>query len=457
MHMSPRRILILSLALVLVVPGLLLATRAWAQAPDAGTELETTLRLHNLDLRRTATCTLIFANDQGIVVQPVQEVEIAPRQTLNVKLENQAANPDAFLAGTVDCNRRVTSVLFYGRAAEQIYTGYAGMDAGQVSSEWHILHAFTGLGTPALATRIVIQNGTVDPVPVTLQFLSADDRRLIHALDLPPLLPLSAQEVDLAQIPELATETTLRVRVQASQPVALLVFQDEAGAVDLPPRYTYVPSSHQATRFYIPAQLVNFEGMSTTLLVLSHATEPATVTLQYPQFQDWTMEVQPGAVTALPLPDFMPKANYLTPVVLSSSHPLSVLIQTAHTEGSIAALSATTTVGHKISAPLVLKQTLGFSSVVICQNTSDQPTEIIFEYVGEFARVKYVPPYQHFVLRLANETLLPATFNGAMIMRSDQLIKCFVLQIRDDQDDRNEPTPASQRSLLIYEGLGFGP
>ncbi len=455
--MFPRRFLILSLAFLLAVPSLLLATHAWAQTPNATIDLETTLRLHNLDLRRTATCTLIFTDDQGIVVQPVQEVEIAPRQTLSVKLGTQSVIPDDSLAGTVDCNRRVTSVLFYGNSSDQIYTGYAGMDDGQVSEEWHILQAFTGFGTPDLATRIVIQNGTVDPVPVTLQFLSADSRNLVHTLELPPLIPLSAQEIDLAQISELAAESELRVQVQADQPVALLVFQDEEGTTELSPRYTYVPSHRRATRFYIPAQLVNFQDMSTDILVLSHAAEPTTVTLEYPQFQNWTTEIQPGVVTTLPLPDFMPNANYLTPVVLSSPYPLSVLIQVSHTGGSVAALAATTTAGRKISAPLVLKHMQGFSSVVVCQNTSSQPTEIIFEYVNEFARVKYVPSRQHFVLRLANEDLLPDVFNGSMIMRADQPIKCFVLQVRDDLASRNESTPAAQRSLLIYEGLAFGP
>ncbi len=455
-HILSPRLLFLSLVVLLAIPGWLTA-RAWAQAPDTFPELETTLRLHNLDLRRTATCILIFTDEKGNAMQPLQEVTIAPRQTLSVKLGTQTELPDAALAGTVDCNRRVTTVLFYGSAAEQIYTGYMGMDTSQLASEWHVLQAFTGRGNPALATRIVIQNGTMDPVPATLQFFTADSYEPVHTLELLPLIPLSAQEVNLAQIPELAAESALRVQVQADQPVALLVFQDEAGTTGQPPRYTYVPSFHQATRFYIPAQMVNFEGIATEILVLSHAPEPVTVTLTYPRFQAWTTEIPPGDVTTLPLPDFMPEANYLTPVVLDSTQPVSVLIRMSHTEGSVAALPATTTMGHKISAPLVLKHAQGFSSVVVCQNTSDQPTEIIFEYVSEFARVKYVSPRQHFVLRLAHEELLPDTFNGAMIMRSDQLIKCFVLQLRDDGDTPHGITPAAQRSLLIYEGLAFEP
>ncbi len=448
------RLLLLILTLTGVVLAQVRAPRVWAQTPPARTELETTLRLHNLNLQRTATCTLLFTDDRGSVVSPVREVSIAPRQTLNIDLSRQDATVAAGeLAGTVDCNRHVTSVLFYGHTAEQIYTGYIGMDDSRVSQEWHVLEAFTGHGDSGLATRIMIQNGTTDPVPATVQFLATDRRHLIHELELPPLTPLSAQEVNLAQIPALAAETGLRVRVQALQPVALLVFQDEAGAPDVPPRYTYVPSADQATHFYIPAQLVDFEGMSTDILVLSHTTEATTVTLNYPRFQTWSTEVQPGIVTPITLPDFMPKANYLTPVVLSSTHPVSVLIRTAHTQGSVAALAGTPHVGHKISAPLVLKQVEGFSSVVACQNTSDLPTEIVFEYVGEFARVKYVPAYRHFVLRVADEDLLPDTFNGAMIMRSDQPIKCFVLQVRDGQ----EQTAAAHRSLLIYEGVAFGP
>ena len=155
----------------------------------------------------------------------------------------------------------------------------------------------------------------------------------------------------------------------------------------------------------------------------------------------------------------MPKGSYVASVVITASHPIAMQAHTRHANGSIAVLTATEQAGTKVSAPLILRRRDGFSSMVTCQNVGDRATEVIFEHVGRFARIKYVEPGHSITRHMAQENLLPNNYDGTMVIRAEQPIKCVVTQLRDPSADEAAGTPAALseaaeiRSLLVYEGL----
>lgn len=455
--MAWRLLQVLGLAAVLaILPGL---TALQAQNTADVPATKAVLRLHNLDLQRTAFCHLAFLDDRGLAAAPIHEVEVLPRQTLSVDLAELPGMDRGEFSGVVDCTRRVTSVFFYGNDAEQIYAGYTGLEVGDAAAEWHILQAFTGHGGSGLASSLILQNSMRAPLPITVRFMETTGTDPVHEMALEPLPPLASRALDLADIPELQAWDQVRVEVTAAHPLVPLVFHHTASSApqgfrSTLPRAAYVPAAQPARQFFIPARLIDFQGFSTEVLVLNPGPVAAEVEVEYPQFGPWVMDVLPGVVTPLPLPSFLPDAGYIATMQISSSQPVYILTQTAHVQGSMAALAATPAQGRKLSAPLVLRQAGGFSSVVICQNTGEVPTEIILEYVNHFARVKFVLPHHNLVVRVADEELLPSEFNGAMIMRSEQPIKCVVMQIRDDMPSRQDSdgnTRPLHHSLLIYE------
>ena len=204
---------------------------------------------------------------------------------------------------------------------------------------------------------------------------------------------------------------------------------------------------------------MDFRGFDTEVLLLNPGAQVARVTVTYPRFGERQTEIDPGELRALRRPSFLPSTDFIAPMVIASSEPIYALTQTRRAEGHYATLAATTAAGTRINAPLVLKRAGGFSSVVVCQNVSEEATEIIFEYVGLFARIKWVRPHRNEIINLSEEQLLPDGFDGAMLMRSEQPIKCAVFQMRDawlSAAPANSGTaPPPSPALLVYEGLAI--
>ena len=465
---APTRVAVRAVGLGVLLWGLGTGmTAASVRAQEAARQEATFLRLHNLDVQRISSCQLVFLDEEGLAVRAVHTVEILPQQietvdltTLSLPLPRQGGE----FSGLVDCTRRTSAVLFYGDAQDQIHTGYAGLHPADAAREWQILQAFTGQANQDGTSRIVLQNGVRETNTVEAQFIAGGSRDLVHALTVAELPGLASYSLDLAQIPELERHAEVRVRLVATHPLVALVFHtaaEAAGGSDPPsgPQTVYVPSPRAETRLFVPGRLVDFRGFNTEVLLLNPGTQVARVTVAYPRFGERQTEIDPGELRSLSRPSFLPPTDFIVPMVIASSEPIYALTQTRRAGGRYATLAATTAAGTRINAPLVLKRAGGFSSVVVCQNVGAESTEIIFEYVGHFARIKWVRPHRNEIVNLSEEPLLPDGFDGAMLMRSEQPIKCAVFQMRDallsdaptSSDAARPPSPA----LLVYEGLAI--
>ena len=422
------------------------------------------LRIHNPDPAQVVACELTLIDGVGAEAGQSLAVRLRPRVTEIVDLNDLPGLATGAYAGYLDCSHAVSTVLIYGEPGDRIYTAYAGTDEQQTSREWQVLEVHTGSGNSEFASSIIVQNAGAEPNDLTIRFLSRRDGSLIHAINLPGLPAWSTAEADLADFPALAEHETVRAEVASSGPSAVLVFHhdigdDNAGSAFRFPRAAFVPSHATATRFAYPAMLVNYQELNTTFEVLGVGSEPVRLSVEYPGFGTQEWELTPGRVTTIGRPAFMPKGSYIASVVITASHPIAMQAHTRHANGSIAVLTATEQAGTKVSAPLILRRRDGFSSMVTCQNLGDQATEVIFEHVGRFARIKYAEPGHSITRHMAQENLLPNNYDGTMVIRAEQPIKCVVAQLRDPPaDEAPGAAPALSeaaevRSLLVYEGL----
>ncbi len=465
---APARWAVRAVGLGALLWGLGMGMTASAVRAQADARQEATfLRLHNLDVQRISACDLVFLDEEGLAVRAAHTVEILPQQiatvdltTLSLPLPKQGGE----FSGLVDCTRRTSAVLFYGDAPNQIHTGYAGLNPADAAREWQILQAFTGQANQAWTSRIVLQNSVRETNTVEAQFIEGGTRDLVHALTVAELPGLASYALDLAQIPELKRYAEVRVRLVATHPLVALVFHTaaEPDSVSVPlsgPQTVYVPAPRAETRLFVPGRLLDFRGFDTEVLLLNPGAQVARVTVTYPRFGERQTEIDPGELRALRRPSFLPSTDFIAPMVIASSEPIYALTQTRQAEGPYATLAATTAAGTRINAPLVLKRAGGFSSVVVCQNVSEEATEIIFEYVGLFARIKWVRPHRNEIINLSEEQLLPDGFDGAMLMRSEQPIKCAVFQMRDAllsaAPANSGAAPPPSPALLVYEGLAI--
>ncbi|MCY3659675.1 MAG: hypothetical protein OXG36_11750 [Caldilineaceae bacterium] len=422
------------------------------------------LRIHNPDPAQVVACELTLIDGAGTEAGQSLAVRLRPRVTEIVDLNDLSDLATGAYAGYLDCSHAVSTVLIYGEPGDRIYTAYAGTDEQQTSREWQVLEAYTGFGNSEFATSIIVQNAGAEPNDLTIRFLSRRDGSLIHTISLSGLPAWSTTEADLVDFPALAEHETVRAEVASSGPSAVLVFHHDVGDDDNDsafrfPRAAFVPSHATATRFAYPAMLVNYQDLNTTFQVLGMGSEPVRLSVAYPGFGTQEWELTPGRVTTIGRPGFMPKGSYVASVVITASHPIAMQAHTRHANGSIAVLTATEQAGTKVSAPLILRRRDGFSSMVTCQNLGDQATEVIFEHVGRFARIKYAEPGHSITRHMAQENLLPNNYDGTMVIRAEQPIKCVVAQLRNPPTDEDAGTvpvlseAAEVRSLLVYEGL----
>ncbi len=422
------------------------------------------LRIHNPDPAQVVACELTLIDGAGTEAGQSLTVRLRPRVTEIVDLNDLSDLATGAYAGYLDCSHAVSTVLIYGEPGDRIYTAYAGTDEQQTSREWQVLEAYTGFGNSEFATSIIVQNAGAEPNDLTIRFLSRRDGSLIHTISLSGLPAWSTTEADLVDFPALAEHETVRAEVASSGPSAVLVFHHDVGDDDNDsafrfPRAAFVPSHATATRFAYPAMLVNYQDLNTTFQVLGMGSEPVRLSVAYPGFGTQEWELTPGRVTTIGRPGFMPKGSYVASVVITASHPIAMQAHTRHANGSIAVLTATEQAGTKVSAPLILRRRDGFSSMVTCQNLGDQATEVIFEHVGRFARIKYAEPSHSITRHMAQENLLPNNYDGTMVIRAEQPIKCVVAQLRNPPTDEDAGTvpvlseAAEVRSLLVYEGL----
>ena len=459
---------LLVLCLVAAATVLSLPSRPGLAQTDSGVPANdlayvSRLRVHNPDPAAVVTCELTLIDGSGAEAGQSRAVRLRPRVTEIVDLNDFPGLETGAYAGYLDCSHAVSTVLIYGEPGDRIYTAYAGTDARQTSRAWQVLEAHTGSGDSEFASSIIVQNADADPNNLTVRFLSRRDGSLIHTLSLAGIPAWSTTQVDLAAFPALAEHETVRVEVESSVPSAVLVFHHDVDADNSSafrfPRAAFVPSHATATRFTYPAMLVNYQELNTTFQVLGLGSEPVRLSVEYPGFGTQEWELTPGRVTTIGRPAFMPKGSYVASVVITASHPISMQAHTRHANGSIAVLTATEQAGTKVSAPLILRRRDGFSSMVTCQNVGDQATEVIFEHVGRFARIKYVEPGHSITRQMVQENLLPNNYDGTMVIRAEQPIKCVVAQLRDPPaDEAAGAAPvlseaAEVRSLLVYEGL----
>ena len=419
-----------------------------------------TLRLHNLHLHRTASCELTLRSSLGQEEDFLHWVDVPPRQVVDVDLVALTATQGGEFSGIVDCSRPVASILFYGDRTAHMYGGYTGLAPPDISNEWHILEAHTGF--TEVLSRIVVQNSSPEANRVHLEFLDMERGELIHAMTLEEMEGYTARSVELSQIPSLQLLPAVQVRLTADHPIVPLVFNinaNTAAAWHPEAAYTsalgvYVPSGRPHTKFYWPSRLVEFHGLVTDLQVLNPGPVPAQVAVQYPPFGMMESEVLPGAVAWMPIPDFVPE-GFVAPLVIESNVPIHVTTQTRYGTRRFAVQTGTSAQGRKLSAPLILKKAEGFSSLVSCQNTGQEPSEVIFEYVNEFARVKVIKPGRNTLVDVGRENLLPDGFSGAMIVRSDEPLKCMVLNLRATllEDMPYRAAPVDQQAMLMYEAL----
>ena len=449
----------LILCLVLLALALVPAQAVQAQSTETPQRFAT-LRLHNLHLQRTAICELTLRSAPNQGADYLHSVDVLPRQVVDVDLVALTAAQGGEFSGIVDCSRPVTSILFYGDRTTQMYGGYTGLAAPDIPNQWHILQAFTG--TTEQLSRIVVQNSSATVNHVRLEFLDREQGDLIFEMTLADMEAYSADSLELSQIPSLQLLPDVQVRLTADYPIVPLVFNINANtsaawhpeAAYESALGVYVPSGRPLTEFYWPSRLVSFHGLSTDLQVLNPGTDPAQVTVQYLPFGSVETEVLPGVVTSLPIPDFVPE-GYIAPLLLESDVPIHVVTQTQHAVGRIAVHAGTSDRGRKLSAPLILKNAEGFSSLVSCQNTGLEPAEVIFEYVNEFARVKVIKPGRNTLVNVGQDNLLPARFSGAMIVRSNEPLKCVVLNLRNELLEASpyQTAPADLQTVLMYEAL----
>lgn len=460
-------LLILCLAVAATVsslqprPGL---AQTGSASPATDLAYVSRLRIHNLDPAEVVACELILIDGVGTEADQSLAVRLRPRVTEIVDLNDFPGLATGAYAGYLDCSHAVSTVLIYGEPGDRIYTAYAGTDEQQTSREWQVLEAYTGFGNSEFATSIIVQNAGAEPNDLTIRFLSRRDGSLLHTISLAGLPAWSTTEADLVDFPALAEHETVRAEVASSGPSAVLVFHHDVGddnddSAFRFPRAAFVPSHATATRFAYPAMLVNYQELNTTFQVLGLGSEPVRLSVEYPGFGTQEWELTPGRVTTIGRPAFMPKGSYVASVVITASHPIAMQAHTRHANGSIAILTATEQAGTKVSAPLILRRRDGFSSMVTCQNLGDRATEVIFEHVGRFARIKYVEPGHSITRHMVQENLLPNNYDGTMVIRAEQPIKCVVAQLRDPPaDEAPGAAPALSeaaevRSLLVYEGL----
>ena len=445
--------------MVLLVVALVPVQAVQAQSAELPQRFAT-LRLHNLHLQRTANCELSLRSAPGQGADFLHTVDVPPRQVVDVDLVALTATQGGEFSGIVDCSRPVTSILFYGDRTTQMYGGYTGIGPPDISNEWHILQAFTG--TTEHLSRIVVQNSSPNVNSVRLEFLDREQGELVFEMTLADMDAFSSRSVELSQIPSLQLGPDVQVRLTADYPIVPLVFNINANtsaawhpeAAYASALGVYVPSGRPLTEFYWPSRLVSYHGLNTDLHVLNPGSVPAQVTVQYLPFGSMETEVLPGVVTSLSAPDFLPE-GYIAPLVLESDVPIHVVTQTEHEGNRIAVHAGTSGQGRKLSAPLILKKAEGFSSLVSCQNTGLELAEVIFEYVNQFARVKVIKPGRNSLVDVGKDNLLPDSFSGAMIVRSNEPLKCVVLNLRDELLEASpyQTAPADLQTLLMYEAL----
>ena len=434
-----------------------------SEAPVNSLSHVSLLRIHNLDPEQAVACDLTLLDGTGAEAGPPRTVRLRPRVTEIVELSDFPHLETGAYAGYLDCSHAVSTVLIHGEPGDRIYTAYAGTEEQQTSREWQVLEVHTGSGNTGFASSIIVQNASADPSRLRVRFFSRRDSSLLHEVSVAGIPAWSATQVDLADFPALAEHETVRAEVASSGPSAVLVFHHDdtpgTGSAFRFPRAVFVPSHAPATRLSFPAMLVNYQEMNTTFQVLGLGTEPIRLSVEYPGFGTQEWELTPGRVTTIGRPPFMPKGSYVASVVITASHPIAMQAHTRHANGSIAVLTATEQSGTRVSIPLVLRRRDGFSSIVTCQNLGDKGAEVIFEHVGRFARIKYVQPGYSITRQMVRENLLPNNYDGTMVVRADQPIKCVVAQLRDPPDNHDAGAApvlseaAEVRSILVYEGL----
>ena len=455
MHVLSRLVLLLTLASIALVP-----IRGVQAQTEELPQRFATLRLHNLHLQRTSDCELTLRSEPNEGADYRHAVKVPPRQVVDVDLVALTATQGGEFSGIVDCTRPVTSILFYGDRNSRMYGGYTGLAPPEISKDWHILQAYTG--NTELLSRIVVQNSSDAVNQVRIEFLESYQGDLIHEITFKEMQGFSARSVELSQIPSLQLIPEVQVRVTAEYPIVPLVFNINANiSASWHPEaaYTsslgvYVPSGRPLTEFYWPSRLVEYHGLDSDLKVLNPGSVPANVSVEYPPFGEVESVAYPGVVTSLPIPDFVPE-GFVAPLVLKSDVPLHVATNTKIEAQRISVNTGTSARGRKLSAPLVLKKAEGFSSLISCQNTGLEPTEVVFEYVNEFARVKVIRPGHNTLVSVQEEELLPDTFSGSMIVRSDEPLKCVVMNMRQELFE-NQPyraAPEDQQTVLMYEAL----
>lgn len=456
-HALPRLTPLLVLAFIALVP--VRGVQAQVEEEELPQRFAT-LRLHNLHLHRLSDCelTLRSAPDQGADYR--HPVQVPPRQVVDVDLVSLTATQGGEFSGIVDCTRPVTSILFYGDRNSRMYGGYTGLAPPEISKHWHILQAYTGHSE--LLSRVVVQNSSASVNQVRFEFLETHQGNVIHEVNIEDLQPYAAHSLELSQIPSLQLVPEVQVRLSSLYPIVPLVFNINANtSASWHPEaaYTsslgvYVPSGRPLTEFHWPSRLVEYHGLNTELKVLNPGPDPAHVSVQYPPFGEEGTVVLPGVVTSLLVPDFVPK-GFVAPLVLKSDVPIHVVTQTKFEVQRLAVQAGTSARGRKLSAPLVLKKAEGFSSLVSCQNTGMESTEVIFEYVSQFARVKVIRPGRNTLVSVHREELLPDGFSGSMIVRAYEPLKCVVLNMRQEllEEAPDRAVPEDQQTVMMYEAL----
>ena len=455
---------VVALTTLIERPGLA-QTDEGPASPGYGLTFTSHLRIHNPDPAHAVICNLNLLDSSGTHAGQTQSVQLRPYVTGIVDFTDFSNVDAGAYSGYLDCSHAVSTVLIYGEPGDRIYTAYSGAESVRISNHWQILETFTGTGNTGFASSVIVQNATADPTDVSVRFLSRRDGSLIHFVDLLAVPAWSAHEVHLADMNAFDEHESVRTEVKSSNHTAVLVFHHDHPATDDNdtvfrfPRTAFVPSPSMTTRLSYPAMLVNYQEMNTSLEVLGLGTEPVQLSVNYPGFGTQRWELTPGRVTTIKKPSFMPNGSYVASVSISASHPISVQAHTRHDNGSIAVLAATEYASTKVSAPLILRRRDGFSSIVSCQNLGDVATEIFFEHVGRFARIKYVQPGHSVTRQMTQENLLPNNYDGTMVIRASEPIKCVVIQLRDRVEDNPPSTTqlsadAELRSILLYEGFG---
>lgn len=419
------------LASTLIV--LLAVVAVSAQVPGPGGPYNSAFTIQNLESQK-ATCVFSLYDSAGSKEYASSDITIKADKSYFVYVGGLSVDSGQY-STVISCDREVAAVSnLSDPSSSASYSGVRGSEVADTLYAPGIYNNYYGV-----YSNVVVQNTTSSPITIRVRLYKPGQSspfKTQKATDVPAYASATFDQTSL-------TQTGLfSAKIEATGEVAAVVnLWNNAGQL-----YSYNPFAAGSTAAYAPVLMKGYYGCDTALTVQNLSTGSTKVTVLYSN-NSQTKKTIAGSSSALFYTPSEPASSLgSAKITTNNGAEIVALVNESCSNDNAATYSGFSEGSKTVNAPIVLKDYVGFSTSITCQNVGTKTTTIKVTYSNGVKEQQSAGKNKTALFYQPNVSGLPSGFNGSAVITAGQPIVCVVNEAGS--------SASAVDQLLAYNAIG---